>query len=73
MNPKISTYAHVYGPHKYNAANFVTIGMETLVHDKPKRRGTFSDYCSKGFILGTVFEHYRSWIMWTKDTGYRAP
>ena len=68
VNPKISAYAHVYGPHDYNAAAFVPIWMETLVHDNLKRRGTFADNCSKGFVLGTAFEHYRSWIMWMKDT-----
>ena len=42
--------------------------METLVRNKPKIRGTFAEHCSKGFFLGTAFEHYRSWIMWMKDT-----
>ena len=68
VNPKISTYAHVYGPYNYNAAPFVPICMETLVKDKTKRRGTFAEHCSKGFVLGTAFEHYGSWIMVMKDT-----
>ena len=42
--------------------------METLVHKKPKRRGTLADNFSKGCVLGTAFKHYRSWIMWIKDT-----
>ena len=42
--------------------------METLVHNKPKIRGTFAEHCSNGFVLGTAFEHYCSWIMWMKDT-----
>ena len=41
VHPKVSAYAQVYGPHDYNAAPFVPIGMVTLVHGKPKRRGTF--------------------------------
>ena len=57
MNPKIYAYAYVYGPHNYNAVTFVPIGIETLVHDKPKIRGTFAEHCSKGFVLGTEFEH----------------
>ena len=36
-NPKISAYAHVYGPHNYDTTPFVPVRMETLVHDKPKR------------------------------------
>ena len=67
MNAKVSAYAHVYGPHFY-AATFVPIVMETLVHDKPKRRRTFAENFSKGYILGTDFENYQLWIMWMEDT-----
>ena len=42
--------------------------METLVHDKPKKRRTFAEHCSKGWVLGTSFEHYRAWTMWMKTT-----
>ena len=49
-------------------APFVTVGVETLVHDKPKRRVKFTEHCSKCFVLGTAFEHYWSWVMWMKDT-----
>ena len=35
VHPKVSAYAHVYGPHNYNAAPFVPIGIVTLVHAKP--------------------------------------
>ena len=68
VNPNISAYAHVYGPHNYNASPFGPTGMDTIVHDKPKRRGTFAEHCRKVFVLGTAFEHYRSWIMCMKDT-----
>ena len=68
MKPNFSTHSYVYGPHDYNAEPFVPIGMEALVQENPKRRGTFAEHCSKGFFLGTAFEHYRSWIIWTKDT-----
>eukprot|EP00804_Cyclotella_cryptica_P016748 CCRYP_002050-RA/>CCRYP_002050-RA protein AED:0.41 eAED:0.41 QI:0/-1/0/1/-1/1/1/0/175 len=33
-NPRISAYAHLYGPHNYNASPFVPLGLEALVHDK---------------------------------------
>ena len=60
VHPKVSAYAQVYGPHDYNAAPFVPIGMETLLHDKPNCRGTFADHCSKYYVFGTYFEHYRA-------------
>ena len=68
INPKISTYAHVYRQHDYSTHPFVPIGMETLVYDKPRRRKTFSEHCSKGYVLGTLFEHYRAWEMWMKKS-----
>ena len=68
MNTHISSYAHVYGQHDYSVKPFVTIGMESLVHDKPQRRRTFAEHCKKGFVLGTSFEHYRGWKMWMINT-----
>ena len=47
VNPKISSYAHVYGQHDYNADSFVPIVMESLVHDKPNLRKTFAAHCRK--------------------------
>eukprot|EP00804_Cyclotella_cryptica_P012520 CCRYP_017704-RB/>CCRYP_017704-RB protein AED:0.24 eAED:0.24 QI:0/0/0/1/0.5/0.33/3/0/909 len=67
-NPKISAYAHLYGPHDYNPAPFVPIGMEALVHDKPHRRKTYAQHCSRGWIIGTSTEHYRCWKIWSPTT-----
>ena len=55
VNQKISSYAHVYGQHDYNAEPFVPIGMESLLHDKPNQRKTFDAHCRKGYVLGTSF------------------
>ena len=68
LNPKVSAYAHVYGAQNYNAAPFVLIGMGTLIHDKPKKCHTFGGHCSKGWVIGTSFEHYRAWTLWMKTT-----
>ncbi len=42
--------------------------METLVHEKTKRRKTFAEHCKKGFVLRTSFKHYRAWMIWMNDT-----
>ena len=68
INPKLSSYSHVYGQHDYNAEPFVPIGMEYLVHDKPNRRKTFAAHCRKGYVLGTSFKHYRAWKIWMINT-----
>ena len=45
IKPKNSAYAHVYGAHDYNSEPFFPIGMETLVHDKPKKI-TLAEHCN---------------------------
>ena len=67
-NPKISTYAHLYGHHNYNAVPFVPIGMETIVHEKPSRRRSWDQHGKKGWVLGTSREHYRGYSAWIKET-----
>ena len=64
-NPKISSYAHPYGHHNYNYCPFVPIRMEALVHDKPHRWKSFSQHCTKGFVLGTSTEHCHCWTIRT--------
>ena len=42
--------------------------MEALVHDKPHKRGTYAEHCTKAFVLGTSTGHYRCWKFWTPTT-----
>eukprot|EP00804_Cyclotella_cryptica_P024289 CCRYP_012553-RA/>CCRYP_012553-RA protein AED:0.37 eAED:0.37 QI:0/0/0/1/0/0/2/0/683 len=63
--PHISSHTHLYGHHDYNAHPFVPLGMEALVHDKPHRRKSFAQHCTKGYVIGTSHEHYRCWKVWT--------
>ena len=57
VNPKILYYSHVYFCHDYNAAPFVPIGIESLVHDKSHQRISFTEHYRKGYVLGTSFKH----------------
>ena len=56
-NPKISSYAHMYGAHDYSALPSVPICMDTLVQDNLVKRRTWSEHASKGWVLGTSPEH----------------
>eukprot|EP00804_Cyclotella_cryptica_P016610 CCRYP_001940-RA/>CCRYP_001940-RA protein AED:0.41 eAED:0.69 QI:0/0/0/1/0/0/2/0/258 len=67
-NPKISAYAHLFGPHNSNALPFIPLGMEALVYDKPTRCKTYAQNCSKGWVIGTSTEHYRCWKIWSTAT-----
>ena len=42
--------------------------MKAMIHDKPNKRRTFAQYCSKGYVLGTSTEHYRCWNLWNTRT-----
>ena len=35
--------------------------METMVHDKPRRRKMWAEHATKGWVLGKSPEHYRCW------------
>ena len=67
-NPNVCTYTALYGPQDYNRMPFVPIGCESFAHDKPGRRKSFAQHCSKGWVLGTSPEHYRAWVHWTPRT-----
>jgi hypothetical protein len=65
----MSAYAHVYqGQHNYSTHLFIPIGMESLVQVKPHKRWTYAQHCKKGFVIGTLFEHYQCQKIWMKDT-----
>jgi hypothetical protein len=62
-------YAHVYqGQHNYSKHPFVPIRIESLVHVKPHKQRTYAQHCEKGFVIGTLFKHYRRQKIWMKDT-----
>ena len=64
-NPRVCTHTALYGAHNYNQTPFVPIGCESFAHDKPGRRKSFAQHCTKGWVLGTSPEHYRAWIHWS--------
>ena len=68
VNPKISAFAYLYGPHDYNAQIFVPIGMKAMIHNKPSQRKNFAQHCSKGSVLGSSPEQYRWWNLCTTST-----
>jgi hypothetical protein len=69
VNPGMSAYAHVYqGQHDYNKHPFLPIGMELLVHIKLHKQRTYAQHCDKGYVIGTLFEHYQCQKIWMKDT-----
>ena len=44
VNPNVSAFAYLYGPHNYNAQPFFPISMEAKIHDKPSQRKIFAQH-----------------------------
>ena len=42
--------------------------MEAMIHNKPNKRRTFTQHCSKGYVLGKTTEHYRCCNIWNTST-----
>ena len=69
VNPGMLAYAHIYQEqHNYSRHPFVPIGMESLEHLKPNKQRTYSQHCKKGYVIGTLFKHYRCQTIWMKGT-----
>ena len=48
INPTISTYTHLHGPHNYNAQPWVPVGMEAMIRDKSNKRKPLLNIAAKG-------------------------
>ena len=64
---KILVYAYLYGGYNYSTMPFVPIGMEMLIHKKPRWRKTFVKHCVKAYGLSTSPENYRCWDLWVRE------
>ena len=68
MTPKISAYAHLYGPHNYNKHPLAPMGTAVQMHEKPEQRKTWDKHSIDGWYVGTSFEHYRAFRIRAKST-----
>ena len=66
--PNVSSYAHLYGQHDYNAHPLVPIGVQAEIHVMPDVRRSYSPHSVSGFNIGTSLKHYRCYKIWVKDT-----
>ena len=66
--PNVSSYAHLYGQHDYNAHPMGPLGCAVEAHVTPSKRETFEPHSASGWYLGVSFEHYRCHDIYIKDT-----
>ena len=66
--PNVSSYAHLYGQHDYNAHPLVPVGVQAEIHVMPDVRRSYSPHSVSGFNVGTSLKHYRCYKIWVKET-----
>ena len=66
--PNVSSYAHLYGQHDYNAHPLTPIGVKVEMHVMPDVRKTYNPHSVSGYCIGTSLKHYRCYRIWVTDT-----
>ena len=58
-NPKLSAYAHLFGPFNFNKTPMAPPGSKVVVHLKQGQRDSWGPNGEVGFYVGPSMEHYR--------------
>jgi hypothetical protein len=59
VNPKLSSWAYLFGNFDFNATPLAPPGTKILLHLKSKVRGSWSYHGEEGWYIGPSLEHYR--------------
>ncbi len=68
VSPNISAFAYHHGSFDYNRMPLAPMGCAVQFHIKPSRRKSFGEHSSDGWHLMSSPEHYRSWVVFVKQT-----
>ena len=66
--PTVSAHQALFGAFDYNRQPLAPLGCEVLVHEAAARRSSWGQHAKRGWSLGTSAEHYRSHLIFVKDT-----
>ena len=66
--PTISSFAHLWGHHDYNAHTMAPLDHAVEMHVKPSKQKTFGQHSVPGFYVEVSVEHCRCHKIWVKDT-----
>lgn len=59
VNPKLSTWAYLFGQFDFNANPLAPPGTEVIVHSKPHKQASCDPQGLVGFYTGPAINHYR--------------
>lgn len=68
INPKLSSYAQLYGPFDFNRTPLGPLGCKVIIRDMPDQRGTWSPHATNAFYIGREKDHYRCYKTWVPET-----
>eukprot|EP00984_Skeletonema_dohrnii_P010071 scaffold3903_cov156-Skeletonema_dohrnii-CCMP3373.AAC.2 len=66
--PTVSAHQALFGTFDYNRQPLAPLGCEVLIHEAAGNRPSWGQHAKKGWSLGTSSEHYRSHIIFVKET-----
>ena len=59
VNPKLSSYAYLFGNFDFNKTPLAPVGTKVLVFEHPSTRGSWAYRGTPGWYIGPSMEHYR--------------
>ena len=59
VNPKLSSYAYLFGNFDFNKTPLALLGTRILIHAKPNKRDSRSFHGEDGWYIGPAMDHYR--------------
>ena len=68
VNPKLSSYAYLFGPYDFNQCPMAPPGTLLAVHSKPGKRASWSPHCNKAWYIGPAIDHYRNFKCFVPST-----
>ena len=59
VNPKLSSYAYLFGNFDFNKTPLALLGTRILIHAKPNKRDSRSFHGEDGWYIEPAMDHYR--------------
>ena len=69
VNPRLSSYAYLFGHFDFNKTPLAPAGTKVLVHEKPKQQNSWDYHGIEGWYLGPSLDHYRCVRCYLPSTG----
>jgi len=69
LNPKMSLYMYLNGPHNFLAMPLAPAGTKVVIHMKPDQRSSWAYHGKVGWYVGPAPHHYRCFRCYVPSSG----